>query len=95
MIAIFLMKKLLNLSTRQSMDASHRRHLRAITDHCWPKSLISNQALYKLCNKETLSSKVAKQSWSMLAQSYAWTLTRPLRGHWTSPLLAHKPINPD
>jgi len=56
---------------------------------------VSNQTLYKLCNEEPLSSNVAKQSWSMLAQSYAWTLTRPLRGHWTSPLLAHKPINPD
>ena len=35
--------------------------------HCWPKSLVSNQALYKLCNEEPLSSKVAKQRWLMLA----------------------------
>ena len=27
------------------LDESHRRHLRTMTGHCWPKSLISNQAL--------------------------------------------------
>ncbi|XP_038074896.1 uncharacterized protein LOC119742796 [Patiria miniata] len=48
------------------LDACHRRHLRVITGHCWPKSLISNQALYELCNEEPLSSKVTKQRWSML-----------------------------
>ena len=37
------------------LNASHRRHLRNITGHCWPKSLISNQAFYKLCNDEPLS----------------------------------------
>ena len=47
-------------------NACHRRHLRYITGHCWPKSLITNQALYELCNEEPLSSKVAKQRWSML-----------------------------
>ena len=49
------------------LDACHRRHLRTIAGHCWLKSLISNQALYELCNEEPLSSKVAKQRWSMLA----------------------------
>ena len=48
------------------LDACHRRHLRYITGHCWPKSLITNQALYELCNEAPLSSKVAKQRWSML-----------------------------
>ena len=48
------------------LDACHRRHLRSITGHCWPKSLISNKALYELCNEEPLSTKVAKQRWSML-----------------------------
>ena len=48
------------------LDACHRRHLRSITGHCWPKSIITNQALYKLCNEEPLSLKVAKQRWSML-----------------------------
>jgi len=36
------------------LDASHRRHLCTITGHCWPKSLINNQALYKLCNDKPL-----------------------------------------
>ena len=66
------------------LDASRHRHLRTITGHCWPKSLISNQALYKLCNEEPFSSKVAKQRCSMLDHVQRWTLTRPLRGHWTS-----------
>ena len=58
-------------------NASHRRHPRSITGkNCWPKHIISNQALYKLCNEEPLSSKVvAKQRWSMLAQC-------PTRGPW-------------
>ena len=43
------------------LDASHRRHLRTILGHSWPKSLINNQGLYKLSNEEPLSSKVAKQ----------------------------------
>ena len=69
------------------LDACHRRHLRSTTGHCWPKSIIANQALYKLCNEEPLSAKMVK--------SYAWILTHQLRRPWTLPSVAHKPTKPD
>ena len=47
------------------LDACHRRHLRIITGHRWPNSLISNDALYEMCNTVPLSIRVAKQRWSM------------------------------
>lgn len=49
----------------EKLDACHRKHLRAITGHRWPNSLISNKALYKMCNTTPLSVKVAKQRWAM------------------------------
>ena len=45
----------------EKLDACHRRHLRTITGHHWPDSLISNKALYKMCNTTPLSEKVARQ----------------------------------
>jgi hypothetical protein len=47
------------------LDVCHRKHLRTITRHQWPHSLISNRALYKMCNTEPLSVRVAQQRWSM------------------------------
>jgi len=47
------------------LDACHRKHLRRITGHQWPDSLISNSALYELCDTIPLSRKVAQQRWSM------------------------------
>ena len=31
------------------LDACHKKHLRTITNHRWPHSVISNDALYKMC----------------------------------------------
>ena len=45
---------------------THRRHLRTIMNIKWPKGQISNQTLYKRCNVEKLSDRVAKQRWNML-----------------------------
>jgi len=47
------------------LDACHRKHLRTITGHRWPNSLISNKALYKLCNTSPLSTKVKHARWAM------------------------------
>ena len=47
------------------LDACHRRHLRTITSHHWPDSVISNNALYKMCNVVPLSVRVNQQRWSM------------------------------
>ncbi|XP_035689837.1 uncharacterized protein LOC118425125 [Branchiostoma floridae] len=47
------------------LDACHRKHLRTITGHRWPNSLISNNALYKLCNTGPLSTKVKQARWTM------------------------------
>ena len=48
------------------LDTCQRRHLRIITGHGWPKSLISNRALYELCRCEPFSHQVKRQRWSML-----------------------------
>ena len=47
------------------LDACHRKHLRRITGHQWPNSLISNEALYKMCNTTALSTIVARLRWTM------------------------------
>jgi hypothetical protein len=47
------------------LDACHRKHLRTITGHRWPESIISNDALYEMCNTPPLSVKVAQQKRSM------------------------------
>ena len=49
------------------LDACHRKHLRVITGHKWPDSLISNVSLYKMCNTVPLSFKVNQQRWSMFS----------------------------
>ena len=47
------------------LDACHLRHLRTITGHRWPDSVISNDALYKMCNVVPLSVRVNQKRWSM------------------------------
>ncbi len=47
------------------LDACHRKHLRTITNHRWPDSVISNDALYKMCKVVPLSVRVNQQRWSM------------------------------
>ena len=47
------------------LDACYCRHLRTITSHQWPDSVISNDALYKMCNVVPLSVRVNQQRWSM------------------------------
>ena len=49
----------------EKLDVCHRKHLRKITGHQWPNSLISNKALYKKCNTIPLSTKVVQLRWSM------------------------------
>ena len=49
------------------LDVSHRKHLRTITGHHWPDSIISNEALYKMCDTVPLSTRVAQQRWSMFS----------------------------
>ena len=43
------------------LDVCHRKHLRTITNHRWPDSIISNDAFYKMCNTGPLSTKVDQQ----------------------------------
>ena len=47
------------------LDACHLRLLSTITGHRWPDSVISNDALYKICNVVPLSVRVNQQRWSM------------------------------
>ena len=47
------------------LDACHCRRLCTITGHRWPDSVISNDALYKMCNEVLLSVRVNQQRWSM------------------------------
>ena len=47
------------------LDAYHRKHLRTITNHRWPHSVISNDALCKMCSVVPLSVRVKQQRWSM------------------------------
>ena len=46
------------------LDTSHSKHLRIITGHWWPNSLISKKALYKICNAIPLSTSVVQVQWS-------------------------------
>jgi len=48
------------------LDVTHRKHLRRILNIRWPKSMISNKALYKRCNVKMLSERVAEYRWKML-----------------------------
>ena len=50
----------------EKLDACHRRHLRVILNIQWPRSMISNETLYKRCNTTPLSTKVKLARWKML-----------------------------
>ena len=52
-------------ATLEKIDTLHRRHLRAILNIKWPKGQISNAALYKRCNVDKLSERIANQRWKM------------------------------
>ncbi|XP_019625003.1 PREDICTED: uncharacterized protein LOC109470482 [Branchiostoma belcheri] len=49
----------------EKLDTCHRKHLRAITGLQWPRSRVTNDTLYKVCNTEPLSVKVEKLRWSL------------------------------
>ena len=59
------------------LDACHRKHLRTITNHRWPHSVISNDALYKICNVVPLSVRVKQQRWSMFGHVLRMPETTP------------------
>ena len=59
------------------LDACHRKHLRTITNHRWPHSVISNDALYKMCNVVPLSVRVKQQRWSMFGHVLQMPETTP------------------
>ena len=48
------------------LDATHRRHLRAILNIQWPTGIIKNKDLYKRCNTIPLSCRVTTSRWKML-----------------------------
>ena len=50
----------------EKLDACHRKHLRQILNIWWPKSMISNKALYARCNVTSLSAKAEFSRWKML-----------------------------
>ena len=52
-------------SVLEKLDIAHRRHLRSILNYKYPY-IISNDNLYKRCNSEPLSAKVARSRWRML-----------------------------
>ncbi|XP_066294593.1 uncharacterized protein [Branchiostoma lanceolatum] len=49
----------------EKLDSCHRKHLRVITGLQWPKSMVTNDTLYKICNTTPLSEKVEHLRWSM------------------------------
>ena len=49
----------------EKLDVVHRRHLRTILKYKYP-NIISNSNLYKRCNTEALSARVARDRWRML-----------------------------
>ena len=52
-------------SVLEKLDVVHRRHLRSILNYRYP-NIISNINLYKRCNAEPLSARVASSRWRML-----------------------------
>ena len=52
-------------SVLEKLDIAHRRHLRSILNYKYPHR-ISNKILYKRCNAEPLSVRVAHSRWRML-----------------------------
>ena len=53
------------MSALDNLDKAHRRHLRSILNYRYP-NFISNDNLYKRCNTEPLSARVARSRWRML-----------------------------
>ena len=53
------------MSALDKLDKAHRRHLRSILNYKYPH-FISNDNLYKRCNTEPLSARVARSRWRML-----------------------------
>ena len=53
------------MSALDKLDKAHRRHLRSILNYRYPH-FISNDNLYKRCNTEPLSARVARSRWRML-----------------------------
>ena len=52
-------------SSLDKLDIVHRRHLRTILNYKYP-NIISNKNLYKRCNSQPLSARVARSRWRML-----------------------------
>ena len=50
----------------RKLDACHRKHLRKIMNIKWPRSMISNETLYKRCKTTKLSLKADAARWKML-----------------------------
>ena len=50
----------------EKLDICHRKHLRTIMNIWWPRSMISNDTLYKRCNTTPLSVRAALSRWKML-----------------------------
>ena len=50
----------------EKLDICHRKHLRTIMNIWWPRSMISNNTLYKRCNTTPLSQRAALSRWKML-----------------------------
>ena len=48
------------------LDSCHRKHLRAIMNIWWSRSMISNDTLYRRCNTAPLSVRAAFSRWKML-----------------------------
>ena len=50
----------------EKLDICHRKHLRTIMNIRWPRSMITNDTLYKRCNTTPLSQRAALSRWKML-----------------------------
>ena len=51
----------------ESLDVTHRKHLRRVLNVYWPNGTISNTELYRRCNSNTtkLSYRISKRRWTM------------------------------
>ncbi|KAI8479584.1 hypothetical protein Bbelb_426750 [Branchiostoma belcheri] len=76
------------------LDACHRKHLRTITGHRWPNSLISNKALYKLCNTGPLSTKVKCARWTMFGHILRMPTDTPAQQALTFALVGSNTYRP-
>ena len=53
----------------EKLDICHRKHLRTIMNIRWPRSMITNDTLYKRCNTTPLSQRAALSRWKMLGHA--------------------------